>query len=181
MNRSIAGILAASLLAVPGAAAGGSGVAKQPKPTPHASPKEARDMSHAKGSFEVKLTPKASESPDGPATPGRIGIEKQFRGDLEGLSRGEMLTAMTAVEGSAGYVAIELVRGSLAGRTGTFVLQHTGTMTRGTPDLSVTIVPDSGTEGLAGISGRMSIRIAEGKHFYDLEYELPKAPGADGE
>jgi hypothetical protein len=87
-----------------------------------------------------------------------------------------MLSAATAVEGSAGYVAMELVTASLGGRSGSFVLQHTGTMTRGEPQLSVTVVPDSGTGELAGIAGKMTIRIEGGKHYYDFEYTLPPRP-----
>lgn len=130
---------------------------------------------HASGSFEVKLTPQASEGGDGDPTVGRMAIAKQFRGGLEAVSRGQMLTAMTAVEGSAGYVAIERVTGTLDGRDGTFALQHTGVMTRGLPQLTITVVPDSGTGDLAGLAGSMTIEIADGKHTYDFEYTL--APG----
>ena len=179
MNQKIGWIVTASLLGAPQAFPSASPAPSDaPAPTPEASRKESKGMSHAQGTFDVKLTPAAPDDAAA-AAPGRFSIEKQFHGDLEGSSRGQMLTATTAVQGSAGYVAIEVVRGTLAGRAGTFVLQHTGTMTRGAPDLSVTVVPDSGTEGLEGISGRMSIRIAEGKHFYDFEYELPKKAGAD--
>jgi hypothetical protein len=180
MNRKIGWIVAASLLGAPRAVPSASPAPSDaPAPTSEASRKESKGMNHAQGTFDVNLTPAAPDDAAAAATPGRLSIEKQFHGDLEGSSRGQMLTATTAIQGSAGYVAIEVVRGTLAGRTGTFVLQHTGTMTRGAPDLSVTVVPDSGTEGLEGISGRMSIRIAEGKHFYDFEYELPKKAGAD--
>jgi len=99
-------------------------------------------------------------------------IDKQFHGDLEGVSKGQMLTAGTAVKGSAGYVAIEKVSGTLNGRSGTFILQHTATMTRGIPQLSITVVPDSGTGQLVGLSGKMNINITEGKHSYDFEYAL---------
>ena len=99
-------------------------------------------------------------------------IDKQFHGDLEGSSKGQMLAVQGDVKGSAGYVAMERVSGTLAGRNGTFALQHTGTMTRSTPELSVTVVPDSGTGELAGISGRMTINIADGKHSYEFEYTL---------
>jgi len=123
----------------------------------------------------VKLTPQAPAF-EGVAV-GRMTIDKRFHGDLEATSQGEMLAVQTGVKGSAGYVAMEQVSGALHGRTGTFALQHTGTMTRGAPALSVTVVPDSGTGQLAGISGRMEIHIAEGgKHSYDLEYALPEAP-----
>jgi hypothetical protein len=103
---------------------------------------------------------------------GRMSIDKRFHGDLEATSKGEMLTAGTSVKGSAGYVAIERVDGTLRGRSGTFVLQHSGTMTRGVPQLTVTVVPDSGTGELAGLAGRMAIVIADGKHSYDFEYTL---------
>ena len=101
-----------------------------------------------------------------------MSIDKQFRGDLEATSKGEMLTAGTDVKGSAGYVAIEHVSGLLHGRSGGFVLQHSGTMTRGVPQLSVTVVPDSGTDQLVGLAGEMTINIADGKHSYAFEYTL---------
>ncbi len=124
--------------------------------------------SHANGTFEVKLGPLATEE----KALGRMSIDKQFHGDLEATSKGEMLAAMTNVKGSAGYVAMERVNGTLHGRTGAFVLQHSGTMTRGTPQQSVTVVPDSGTDQLAGLTGKMTIIIADGKHSYNFEYEL---------
>ena len=127
----------------------------------------------ARGTFEVELTPQAPGGAPPDSALGRLAIDKQFRGDLVGTSRGQMLTAMTPVEGSAGYVAIERVTGKLHGRSGSFVLQHSGTMTRGAPELAVTVVPDSGTEELAGLTGRMAITIAGGKHSYELEYTLP--------
>jgi hypothetical protein len=103
-------------------------------------------------------------------------IDKQFRGDLEATSKGQMLTGMSSVKGSAGYVAIERVGGTLAGRRGTFILQHTGTMARGAPSLTVTVVPDSGTDELTGLSGSMNIDVTGGQHSYTLEYTLPAAP-----
>jgi hypothetical protein len=130
----------------------------------------------ASGTFEVKLTPQAADEKPGAATLGRMSIDKAFRGDLEATSKGEMLTAGTGVQGSAGYVAVERVSGKLHGRTGTFVLQHSGTMTRGTPQLSVTVVPDSGTDQLTGLAGSLTIRIADGKHSYDFDYTLPENP-----
>ncbi|HZN03059.1 MAG TPA: DUF3224 domain-containing protein [Candidatus Polarisedimenticolia bacterium] len=129
---------------------------------------------HAKGTFEVQMTP-AGEGDKAPgATLGRSTIAKQFHGDLEGTSTATMLTAMTEVKGSAGYVAIERVTGVLNGRRGTFVLQHSGTMTRGAQQLSVTVVPDSGTGELAGITGKMVITITGGKHEYDFEVVIPR-------
>lgn len=110
------------------------------------------------------------------STLGRMSIDKQFHGDLEATSKGEMLSAMTAVQGSAGYVAIERVTGKLHGRSGSFVLQHAGTMTRGEPRLSVTVVPDSGSGQLVGLTGQMTINIAEGQHSYVFDYTLPNNP-----
>lgn len=130
-------------------------------------------MSHATGPFEVKLAPQDDKLDP---TLARLIIDKQFHGDLEATSKGTMLSAGTAVKGSAGYVAIELVTGTLHGRTGTFVLQHSATMNSGVPSLSITVVPDSGTGELTGLTGSMNIIIAEGgKHSYDFEYTLPKA------
>lgn len=103
---------------------------------------------------------------------GRMTLDKRYHGALDATSVGEMLTGMTATKGSAGYVAIERVEGTLEGRSGTFMLQHAGTMNRGAPTLSVTVVPDSGTEELAGLEGRMAIRIEDGQHFYDFDYRL---------
>src|SRR5829696_470490 len=100
-------------------------------------------------------------------------IDKQFHGDLEGASRGQMLSAGTNVGGSAGYVAIEHVTGTLHGREGTFVLQHTGTMARGAPSLSITVVPDSGTGALTGLTGTMAIVMTGGTHGYEFDYALP--------
>jgi len=129
---------------------------------------------HATGTFEVKLSPQATaEKVEGL---GRMSIDKQFHGDLEATSQGEMLTAGTVEKGPAGYVAIEWVSGSLHGRTGRFALQHTATMNRGVPSLSVTVVPDSGTGQLAGLTGTLKIIIADGKHSYDFEYTIAGAP-----
>jgi hypothetical protein len=102
-----------------------------------------------------------------------MSLDKQFHGDLEGTSQGEMLAVVTAIEGSAGYVAMEQVSGTLHGRRGTFALQHLGVMTRGTPQLTVTVVPDSGTGELKGLSGRMTIHIDGAAHSYAFEYTLP--------
>ena len=126
----------------------------------------------ASGTFEVKISPQASDDRAEGVALGRMSLDKQFHGDLEATSKGEMLTAGTGVPGSAGYVAIERVDGTLHGRGGTFVLQHSGTMTRGAPQLTITVVPDSGAGQLAGLAGRMAITIADGKHTYDFEYTL---------
>jgi hypothetical protein len=143
---------------------------------------------HAAGPFEVKLTPQPLAWDHEGAPLGRMSIEKQFHGDLEATSKGEMLTAGGSVKGSAGYVAVERVSGALHGKKGTFVLQHSGVMTRGAPQLTVSVVPDSGTGDLSGLAGTMTITIAEGKHTYDFTYTLaagevghdggrPQAPG----
>src|SRR5689334_19040734 len=125
----------------------------------------------ASGTFEVKLTPQ-DDGPDAPV--GRMTISKQFQGDLTGTSNGQMvMSSSPSVQGSAGYVAIEKVTGTLNGRHGSFYLQHTGTMTRGVGDLTITVIPDSGTGELVGLTGRMNIIIKDGKHSYDFEYTLP--------
>lgn len=134
---------------------------------------------HASGAFEVQLTPQAPADQAGEAPQdsplGRLLIDKQFHGDLEATSQGQMLSAGTAVADSAGYVALERVSGTLHGRRGTFVLQHCGTMTRGAPQLAITVVPDSGTDQLTGLAGGMAITIVDGQHGYDFAYTLPVA------
>jgi hypothetical protein len=129
---------------------------------------------HAIGTFDVQMTPLSDETLS--ATTNKLAgmsLAKQFQGELQGKSAGQMLTAMTATEGSAGYVAIEQVTGRLQGRQGSFVLQHYGIMGGGEQNLTITIVPDSGTDELAGVSGTMSIAVDEnGKHTYDLAYSL---------
>ena len=131
-------------------------------------------MNHASGTFEVKLVPQTDDK-NSDAALGRMTNDKRFHGDLEGTSKGQMLTGMTDVKGSAGYVAIEKVSGTLKGRAGTFILQHTGTMNRGVPQLTITVVPDSGTGQLAGITGNFKVIIADGKHSYEFEYTLPES------
>jgi len=113
---------------------------------------------YAKGENGVKL--------------GRMSIEKVWNGELKGKSKGEMLSAMTSVKGSAGYVAIEQVTGSLSGKKGSFVLQHYGTMDKGQDRLVLEVVPDSGTGELKGLTGKMDIRIEGDTHYYDFEFEL---------
>jgi hypothetical protein len=139
--------------------------------------KGATMTSHARGTFEVQVKPlPADEKVDG-LTVGRVALDKKFAGDLEGTSKGEMMTAETSVEGSGGYVAIERVTGTLAGRKGTFVLLHQGTMKRGGDfKLTITVVPDSGTGQLVGLTGTLAIIIKDGKHSYELDYTLPPAP-----
>jgi hypothetical protein len=127
----------------------------------------------ARGTFEVVMKPVSeSESVDNVAL-GRLSLNKQFHGDLAGTGKGEMLTAMTSVDGSAGYVAIELVTGTLNGRQGSFVFQHAGLMNRGAQQLSISVVPDSGTGQLAGIAGAFLLDVVDGEHFYTFEYSLP--------
>ena len=133
-------------------------------------------MSRAKGTFDVKLAPQAKDDYADGALLSRLTIDKEFHGDLAGTSKGQMLAAGTAVKGSAGYVAIELVTGTLGGRRGTFVFQHSGTMARGAASLTLTVVPDSGTGELTGLAGSMAIDIAGGKHSYEFEYTLPASP-----
>jgi Protein of unknown function (DUF3224) len=129
----------------------------------------------AAGPFDVKMNPEPSyETTDGGTVLGRVSLSKQFHGALDAASVVQMLSAGTGVKGSAGYVAIERVVGSLGGREGTFVLQHSGTMNRGAASLSVTVVPDSGTGALAGLAGAMAIDIVDGAHFYRLDYTLPE-------
>ncbi len=129
----------------------------------------------ASGTFTVKITPLTLDNQTADANLGRMSIEKQFHGGLDATSTGEMLTARTSDKGSAGYVAIEHVSGTLDGRSGTFVLQHTGTMTRGALELSVTVVPDSGTGELTGLAGKMTIEAANGQHSYTFTYTLADA------
>lgn len=127
---------------------------------------------HASGTFEVNMNPQPPyDAAEGVAL-SRISIDKQFHGDLVAVSKVEMLSAMTETKGSAGYVAIERVRGRLHGREGSFVLQHSGTMTRGESELTVSIIPDSGKGELKGIAGRMKIDVVEGKHLYTFDYTL---------
>jgi hypothetical protein len=151
-----------------------SGHAQNQPPAQAAPSKEKVVTSHASGTFDVKLTPLAVEE-GADAGLARMSIDKQFHGDLDGTSKGFMLaSSATVVKGSGGYVAMERVTGTLKGRTGSFVLQHSGTMTRGTPQLSVTVVPDSGTGQLEGITGTLTIKIDQGKHSYEFEYTLPQ-------
>jgi uncharacterized protein DUF3224 len=137
--------------------------------------KEASMPHHAKGTFDVKLTPQPLADPSADKSLGRMSSEKQFHGDMEGSSKGEMLSAGSVQKGSAGYVAIEFVTATLQGRSGTFVFQHSATMDHGAQQLSIIVVPDSGTGQLTGITGKITINIVNGKHFYDFEYTLPEA------
>ena len=131
-------------------------------------------MPTASGTFEVKIAPldPPDEAGDGNQL-GRLSIDKVIHGDLEATTRGQMLSARTTIADSAGYVAIERVTGTLQGRAGSFVLQHSGRMERGAQSLAITVVPDSGTGELLGLAGEFHLRIEAGQHFYTLEYTLP--------
>jgi len=147
--------------------------------SPAANParKDPVQTMHAKGTFDVKVTPVTEDKAEG-APLVRYSLDKQYHGDLEAASKGEMLTGGSIVMGSAGYVAMELVSGTLNGRKGTFILQHAGTMNRGVPSLTVSVVPDSGTDQLTdqltGLTGTLNIIIADGKHSYEFDYSIPE-------
>jgi hypothetical protein len=150
-------------------------LALSPPPTPQG--QTAPTTIHAIGTFEVKIDPQPPEEKSGGTAIGRMLLDKHFHGDLEGSSKGTMLASGTGATGSSGgYVALEIFTGTLKGRTGTFVLQHSATMNQGVPRLSVSVVPDSGTGQLTGLAGKMNILIADGKHSYDFEYTFPEAP-----
>ena len=128
------------------------------------------NMMTAKGEFEVSLTPQA----DGDFKAGRSTVDKKYYGDLKGFGKGQMLSIRTDVQGSAGYVAIEHVTGTLNGRSGSFTLQHSGIMNRGASKLTVLVVPDSGSGELSGLSGEMTINISKGKHYYEFTYTIAR-------
>lgn len=132
---------------------------------------ETTTTGHATGTFEVKLAPQ-DDAGAGDQAIGRMALDKQFHGDLEATATGQMLAVQGSVEGSAGYVAMERISGTLDGRRGSFALQHSGTMTRGTPELHVHVVPDSGTGDLVGLAGTMTIEIADGEHRYEFTYTV---------
>jgi hypothetical protein len=126
------------------------------------------------GTFNVSMKPLSPPEEVAGMSLGRMALEKEFAGDLVAVGAGAMLTAVTPTKGSAGYVAIERVAGTLHGRKGSFVFQHSATMNRGAHEQSITVVPDSGTEGLTGITGRFTINIVDGAHHYEFEYSLPQ-------
>lgn len=130
---------------------------------------------HARGTFDATITTQPPKDKGTAASVGRISLDKQFCGDLDASSTGQMLAVGTAVEGSAGYVAMEHVAGRHHAHSGTFALQHSGTMTRGTPHLTMTVVPDSGTAHLVGLVGTPAIDSVDGQHTYDFAYTLLEA------
>ena len=132
-------------------------------------------MKQATGSFEVNVQPLSNAEVSTDAMFGRFLLIKKFSGDLVADARGQMLSAGTVTQGSAGYVAIDHVTGTLDGRKGGFVLQHSGSMNKGAPALTISVVPDSGTGELTGISGTLIIRVDNKKHFYDFDYTLPES------
>lgn len=128
-------------------------------------------MHHAHGTFSVKVAPLTSSPAEGIS---RYSLDKQIHGDLEGTSKGEMMGAGDPKAGVAGYVAIEMITGTLAGKHGSFALQHSSTMDQKGPKMNIIVVPGSGTGELKGIAGTFTITIAGGQHSYDLEYVLPE-------
>jgi hypothetical protein len=164
-RSSARGLLAVLLCALAFAPAASSAIAQEKKPAPM--------PQHATGTFDVKNSPLPSDDATGGAAIGRFALDKQFHGDLEAASKGQMLGAGDPSTGTAGYVAMEYVTGTLHGRSGSFALQHFGTMEGGKFDLNVAVVPGSGKGELAGIAGTMKILIANGKHSYEFDYTLP--------
>lgn len=154
-----------------------SGGHSQPQQAPQSadpnSTQKGANVIQAKGTFEVKLDPQGDADKAEGSTLARMSIDKKFHGDLEATAKGTMLTAGTDVKGSAGYVAVERVTGTLNGRSGSFVLQHSGTLTRGAAVQNISVVPDSGTGQLTGITGKFTVIITEGKHSYEFDYTLP--------
>jgi hypothetical protein len=138
--------------------------------------KETVMTTRAIGNFEVKMNPQPPDEKVGDPSIGRMLLDKQYDGNLEATSKGQMLAVGTDVPGSAGYVAMERVTGTLNGRKGTFALQHNGIMTRGTPHLSITVVPDSGTGELVGLTGKLLVVIVDGKHSYEFDYTFAENP-----
>jgi len=129
-------------------------------------------MPRVAGPFEVTLKPLPMDGDADAQLLARMSLDKVYHGDLEAIGKGQMLTGGTTIRNSAAYVAIERVTGTLKGRKGSFTLQHTGLMNRGSPSLLISVVPDSATEQLEGLKGTMTINIEAGKHFYQLDYTL---------
>ncbi len=128
----------------------------------------------ARGTFEANVRPVGEPDAVQGITLGRMALDKQFHGDLAATGKGEMLTALTGIDGSAGYVALERVTGTLHGREGNFIFQHAGLMNRGAQELSITVVPDSGTGQLSGLTGTFTLAMVDGQHFYTFDYSLPE-------
>lgn len=174
-NKSLAG--AAAIAAVCFVFGMGLLASAQTHPQDSSVAKKGAPMTyHAAGTFDVKLVPQGPEDKTEGSTLARLSIDKQYHGDLDATGKGEMLTATTRVKGSAGYVALERISGTLHGRTGTFVLQHSGTMAHGAFQLSVTVVPDSATGQLAGLTGKLTGIVADGMDSYEFDYTLPETP-----
>jgi hypothetical protein len=127
-------------------------------------------MQRASGAFEIAMIPAGAPEKEGRTAIARIGLDKKYLGALAAIGKGQMLTAVTDTKGSAAYVAIERISGTLDGRQGSFVIQHAGTMSGGASEATIRIVPDSGTDALAGISGSLTITVVGGKHLYALDY-----------
>src|ERR1700722_5435132 len=177
-------VVNASALSVPTFHIAASATAAQRKSGGHSQPQQAQsadpnstqkgaNVIQAKGTFEVKLDPQGDADKADGSILARMSIDKKYHGDLEGAAKGTMWTRGTDVKGSAGYVAVERVTGTLNGKSGSFVLQHSGTLTRGAAVQNISVVPDSGTGQLAGITGKFLVIIAEGKHAYEFDYTLP--------
>jgi Protein of unknown function (DUF3224) len=174
-NQSLAGVVAIAAICLAIGISSAS-FARNHSQESAATQKGATVTSHAAGTFDVKLVPQGPEDKTEGSTIAHLSIDKQYHGDLEATGRGEMLTATTSVKGSAGYVAMERISGTLRGRSGTFVLQHSGTMAHGAFNLSVTVVPDSATGQLTGLTGKLTGIVDNGKHSYEFDYTLPETP-----
>ena len=135
-------------------------------------------MPRASGTFSVTMNPQAAEAGVGDASIGRIGLHKRFEGGLSGEALGQMLATRSPVDGSAAYVALDRFEGELDGRRGGFALHHRGVMDAGVAALEVWVAPDSGSGELAGLRGKLDIRVEDKEHFYQLDYSLPSEAGA---
>jgi hypothetical protein len=154
----------------------GLGLSAYPQTKPQkATQKEKTMMKQASGTFDVKVIPQAPDDQSQETGIGRFLLDKQFHGDLEATSKGQMLASGSPADGSGGYIAMEKVSGTLNGRKGSFALQHNGTMKGGAAEMNVIVVPGSGADQLAGLEGKMTIIIADGKHSYQFEYTLAEA------
>jgi len=171
-------VLAALMVAAGCAPSKPAVVSPQEKPSMTSS-KPPSGYRRVTGSFELTMSPQPPYDTTDGVILGRLTLNKRFHGGLEATSVVEMISVTSGVKGSGGYVAVERVTGTLEGRTGGFVLQHSGSMTRGEPQMAVSIVPGSGTGQLSGIAGRMSIDIVDGKHFFTLDYRLGDGPSGD--